>query len=126
MSRPTPEYIAEATALLEAKVQGLRRLTYAQACELPEAQGADALIADTKASITTHRHTDAYQLAGKTLIVVLAAKPSLFGMTAFHIERGLVFHLQSQFETPLSLSYRTPEARCLTQDRSYAANRDDA
>jgi len=91
MARPTPEYIAEATRFVETKIHGLRQLSYAEASLLPEVDGADVVIAGQKASITTFRQTDAYQLGDKILVVVLAANPSFFGMTAFHIERGLVF-----------------------------------
>lgn len=103
MARPTPEYIAEATDLVEKKIHGLRQLSYEQACLLPEVDGADVLIANQKASITTFRQTDVYQLEGKTLVVVLAAKPSFFGMTAFHIERGLVFSPAEPLRTATEL-----------------------
>lgn len=99
MARPTPEYIAGATSLVEAKIQALQNLSYEEASSLPEVEDADVVLAGNKASITTFRYADAYQLEGKTLIVVLAAKPSFFGMCSFHIERGLIF---SPIESPRS------------------------
>ena len=91
MPSVTPEYLAEATRLVEARISRLRDLTYLEVQALPETDSIDAIIAGTQASITMFRYQDAFQLEGKTLLVVLAATPGLSGMTSFHIERGLLF-----------------------------------
>ena len=91
MAGPTPKYMAEAGRMVEEQIHQLQKLNFEQACALPKINGLDLVIAETKASITTFQYSDAYQLEGKILVVVLAARPRFFGMTSFHIERGLVF-----------------------------------
>ncbi|XVJ69693.1 MAG: hypothetical protein HEQ39_08580 [Rhizobacter sp.] len=91
MTSPTPKYMAEATRMVEEQIRRLQKLNFEQACTLPKIDGLDLVIAETKTSITTLQYSDAYQLEGKILVVVLAATPSFFGMTAFHTERGLFF-----------------------------------
>ena len=91
MARPTPEYIAEATALVVGRVRELKLLSYDEASKLPEVVGDDVVIAGARAQVTTYRQSEALQLEGEILVVVLVAKPGLLGMSTFHIERGLVF-----------------------------------
>jgi hypothetical protein len=69
----------------------VRGLTFEQASALLSAEGADITIAGSPASLTTFRYIDAYELGGKVLVVVLAAKPVRWGIGAGHIEQGLVF-----------------------------------
>jgi hypothetical protein len=105
MSSADPHYVAEATRLVEARIQELQRLKYLEASALPEADGIDIVITGKKASITTFRQDNAYQLEGKTLLVVLVAKPGFLGMSSFHIERGLVFspHEEAREATALEI-----------------------
>lgn len=49
------------------------------------------VVAGFESSITTFRYNDAYQLDGNILIVVQAARPTMFGLAEQHIELGLVF-----------------------------------
>jgi|SRR5882672_8911961 len=86
------EFIAAALRLIDARVDQLYGLTVEQAKALPEVVGADQTIAGYKASITTFRQdSPCDELNGMTLITVLVARPRWFGISAHHIERGLVF-----------------------------------
>ncbi len=80
-----------AEPLVDHRLTDLARLTYEEARQLPEIDGADLIIGGMKASLTVFRQDDAYLLSGRTLVVVLAARPTMFGMGAQHVERGLVF-----------------------------------
>ncbi len=80
-----------ALPLVQRRVDELRILGYTEACALPEAEGSDLLIEGLKASLTVFRYCNAYRLEEKTLVVVLAGRPTMFGMGAQHVERGLVF-----------------------------------
>lgn len=80
-----------ARPLVEHKLMELAQLSYDEARQLPEVAGDDLRVAGMKASLTVFRQDDAYQLRGKTLVVVLAARPTMLGMGAQHVERGLVF-----------------------------------
>jgi hypothetical protein len=51
----------------------------------------DQLVAGEKASVTVFRQDSPYQLDGRVLVTVLVARSRWFGMTSYHIERGLVF-----------------------------------
>ena len=85
-----PEYIGAATERIEERLRVLRHLTYEEVAELPEADGAEVMIADHIATITVFRYS-ADAPGGKILVVVQAAKPALLGAATRHIERGLVF-----------------------------------
>ncbi len=85
------DFAEAALPLVQGRVEMLRTLGYKEACALPEVEGSDLLIEGMNASLTVFRHSDAYQLEDKTLVVVLAARPTMFGMGAQHVERGLVF-----------------------------------
>ena len=91
MSSLSSEYIVEATQLVESKIHSLQQLSYDQASALSETEEVNLLIANEKASLTTFRQTDALNLNGKILVVVLAAKRRHFGLSSIHVERGLVF-----------------------------------
>ena len=77
--------------LVEQKLAGLARLSYDQARQLPEVEGSDVDFSGVKASLTVFRQDDAYDLAGKILVLVVAARPTLMGIATQHVERGLVF-----------------------------------
>jgi hypothetical protein len=85
------DFIAEADQLIEARIRELRGLTFEQARSLPEVAGADQIVGGFKATVTTFRQESPYELTGMTLVTVLVARPRWFGVTAHHIERGLVF-----------------------------------
>jgi len=84
-------YIEAATRLVEARVKALSDLSFSQAAALPETDSAKFVIEGMASSITTFRYSDAYAIEGRVLVVVLAARPTLLGIAAQHIERGLVF-----------------------------------
>jgi hypothetical protein len=85
------QHVIAATREVEARIGELERLTYAEAKGLPEVAATDTVIAGRKASITVFRRDHVHELEGKTLVVVLAAIPTMFGMSSYHVERGLVF-----------------------------------
>ena len=85
------EYKAEATRIIDGRITRLRQMAFAEAAALPEVSGEDVVIAGTKASVTVFRQHSPYQLEGRILVTVLVARERWFGMTAHHIERGLVF-----------------------------------
>ena len=85
------EFDAEARALVDEEVSRLRALSFQAAGGLPACDGRHVLIGGRDASLTTFRYASPYGLDGAVLVVVLAALPRFFGMTARHIERGLVF-----------------------------------
>ena len=87
----SPDYAPEASRVIEARVGELRRLTLEEAAALPETNGVDTVISGVKASITTFRYLNPFQMEGSVLVVVLAARPMWLGMAAHHIERGLMF-----------------------------------
>lgn len=89
MDRAT--YEKEAASTIVARIELLRRLTFAEVARLPEASGEDIVVAGQKASLTVFRQESPYQLSGKILVTVLVARERWFGMAAHHIERGLVF-----------------------------------
>jgi hypothetical protein len=91
MASIDPQYIAEASRLVDDRIKELERLTHAEAECLPEVTEMVTVIAGRKASITVFRQDDSYELEGKTLVVVLAATPVALGTGAHHVERGLVF-----------------------------------
>jgi hypothetical protein len=80
-----------ALPIVQRRVDDLRMLGYKEAFALPEAEGSDLLIGGMKASFTVFRYSNAWQLEEKILVVVLAARSTMFGMGAQHVERGLVF-----------------------------------
>jgi hypothetical protein len=77
--------------MIEACLTELRRLSVEEAAALPETNGSDVVISGVKASITTFRYLNPFRLEGSVLVVVLVARPRWFGMSAQHIERGLMF-----------------------------------
>jgi hypothetical protein len=91
MTSKAATFKVAASGLVEERIERLREMSFAEACALPEVAGEDVLIGGFKASVTTFRYADAIGLAGKVLVVVLAARPLAFGMAAQHVERGLVF-----------------------------------
>ena len=80
-----------ARPLVERRLMELAQLSYDEARRLPEVAGDDMSVAGMKASLTVFRQDNAYQLSGKILVVVQAARSSMLGMGAQHVERGLVF-----------------------------------
>jgi hypothetical protein len=85
------EFDAEARALVDEEISRLKALSFAAAGELPPCDGRDVLVGGREASLTTFRYASPYGLDGAVLVVVLAALPRFFGMSARHIEQGLVF-----------------------------------
>jgi hypothetical protein len=80
-----------ALPLVEQKLAEFEVFTYEEVGHLPEVDGQDTEIAGIASTITVFRQDNAYGLHGKILIVVLAARPTMFGMGEQHVERGLVF-----------------------------------
>ncbi len=87
----TSSYEVEAASVIKDRLEHLRGLTYAQARTLPEVDGEEITIAGITTSVTVFRQDSPNQLEGRTLVTVLVARERWFGMTANHIERGLVF-----------------------------------
>jgi hypothetical protein len=84
-------YNEEAARIIEDRIKELRFMTFAEVATRPETSSEDQLIAGEKASVTVFRQDSPYQLDGRVLVTVLVAKSGWFGMTSYHIERGLVF-----------------------------------
>jgi hypothetical protein len=85
------EFDAEAQGLVDAEIARFRGFSFEAARELPECDDVDLLIGGQNASMTTFRYLSPFGLEGCVLVVVLAALPRFLGMTARHIEKGLVF-----------------------------------
>ena len=84
-------FTSEADHILADRIEDLRRLTFEQASALPEVKGTYRTVGGYRAGITTYRQIGPYQLDGLVLVTVLVSRPRLFGISAHHIERGLVF-----------------------------------
>ena len=86
------EFNAEAASRVNAEIERLRKLSRAEARALSEMDESDMTIDGHKASLAIFRYDSPFEeLAGKTLVVVLVTTPMLWGMGAWHVERGLVF-----------------------------------
>jgi hypothetical protein len=77
----------EGTALLGARVDALRRLSYIDAAALPEARGEPLLLAGRRCELTTFRQPLG---AERVLVTVQLSTTGFLG--GWHRERGLVFH----------------------------------
>lgn len=91
MRNRSAEFAQAALPMIHSRIEKLRTLDAQAAAALPEVGGVRMVIAGFESSITVFRYNDAYQLNGKTLVVVLAARPTMFGLPSQHIELGLVF-----------------------------------
>ena len=81
-----------ALAVVESEIVRLRTaLSYAQACELPEAEGRDIVVAGREVQLTTFRQHAPSASSGEVLVTVQVARFGLGGMVSYHTERGLIF-----------------------------------
>ena len=85
------DFISEATRVLADRIGDLEQLTFDQAALLPETDGVYRTLGGYRAGITTFRQSGLPQLKGMVLVTVLVSRPTLLGISAHHIERGLVF-----------------------------------
>lgn len=85
------EFALAALPIVRSRIDQLRTLDVQTAAALPEVESLALDIAGHKSSITVFRYNDAHQLEGKVLVVVLAARPTMFGLAQQHVELGLVF-----------------------------------
>jgi hypothetical protein len=102
-------YNAEAARVIDDHIESLRKMTFQEAAALPETSSEDRIIAGEKASVSIFRQDSPYQLEDKILVVVLVARERWFGMTAYHIERGLVFLQAKKLGKQQRSSFRTQE-----------------
>lgn len=91
MSKSTELFAKAARPVVRQRLSELSNLSYEEVAKLPEVSATDVVIAGMKASLSVFRQDNVYQLEGKTLVVILAARPTMFGMCQQHIEQGLVF-----------------------------------
>jgi hypothetical protein len=84
-------YEVEAARVIKKRLDELRRLSYAEVQALSEAEGGGDRYCWYKGKPHRVPPGGPYQLEGRTLVTVLVARERWFGMTAYHIERGLVF-----------------------------------
>ncbi len=85
------EFALAALPIVQSRIEQFRTLDAQAAAALPEADSLQMEIGGFESSITVFRYNGAYQLNGKVLVVVLAARPTMFGLAEQHIELGLVF-----------------------------------
>lgn len=91
MGDRSSSFAQAALSIVQERIQQLRSLDFETAVELPEVDSVHTVIAGYESDVTTFRYNDAYQLSGKTLVVVSAARPTMLGMAEQHIELGLVY-----------------------------------
>jgi hypothetical protein len=81
-------YDHDAGALIQNRLATLRTLTFAEAIDLPDAEGEDTLVAGKPCAVTTF----AQRVGSKQVIVtVQVARRAGVGFVTLHTERGLVF-----------------------------------
>jgi hypothetical protein len=84
-------YQAEATRVIDVRIDQLRGLTFGEVGALPEASGEDIILGGTRCSVTVFSQRDAYNLPGAILVTVQVARKGFLGIASYHTERGLVF-----------------------------------
>jgi len=72
-------------------VRLITALSYPQACELPETQVSDIVVAGREVQLTTFRQRLPSSSSGEILVVVQVARFGLGGIVSYQIERGLIF-----------------------------------
>ena len=66
-------------------------LSYLQACELPQTQVRDIVVAGREVQLTTFRQRAPSSSSGEILVAVQVARFGLGGIVSYQIERGLIF-----------------------------------
>ena len=81
-----------AIAAVQGEIVRLRtELSYPQACELPETDVRDIVVAGREVQLTTFRQRVPSSASGEILVVVQVARFGLGGIVSYQIERGLIF-----------------------------------
>ena len=81
-----------AVAAVQSELVRLRtELSYPEACELPEAEVRDVVVAGREVQLTTFRQRAPSSASGEILVAVQVARFGLGGIVSYQIERGLIF-----------------------------------
>jgi hypothetical protein len=81
-----------ALAAVESEIVRLRtELSYRQACELPETEVRDIVVAGREVQLTTFRQRAPTSSNGDILVAVQVARFGLGGIVSYQTERGLIF-----------------------------------